>query len=161
VGSGCISISVLKHCPKAFGVAVDISGPATEIALQNAEIHDVTNRLVIISSDVFEHVPEQKFDLIVSNPPYVPLADYEELQPEVRDHDPRLAVTDGSTGLTIIERIIADAPTFLKSGGRLLMEIGFGQDEQVENLFDPESWQSVRVIPDLQGIPRTVEAEMS
>ena len=161
IGSGCISVAILKNCPKAFAVAVDISEPVTEIALQNAEMHDVANRLIIILSDVFENVPEQKFDLIVSNPPYVALADYADLQPEVRDHDPRAAVTDGSTGLTVIERIVVGAPTFLRSGGHLLMEIGRGQDGLVETMFDPASWKSVSFLRDLQDIPRTVDAELA
>lgn len=158
VGSGCISVAILKHCPKAFAVAVDISEPATELALQNAEMHDVANRLVIITSNVFDNVPEQKFDLIVSNPPYVPLGEYVGLQPEVRDHDPRIAVTDGSTGLTIIERIVAGAPKYLSSGGHLLVEIGHGQSDQVMALVDSRKWQNAKFIPDLQGIPRTLDA---
>ncbi|MEQ1764352.1 MAG: peptide chain release factor N(5)-glutamine methyltransferase [Pyrinomonadaceae bacterium] len=159
IGSGCISVAILKHCPKATALAVDISEPAIEIAGRNAAMHGVSDRLEILPSNVFENVPEEKFDLIVSNPPYVPLAEYNELQPEVREHDPKIAVTDGSTGLTIIERIVAQAPMFLTSRGHLLMEIGHGQNEHVKALFDSNRWRSVGIILDLQGIPRTVDAE--
>ena len=161
VGSGCISVAILKHCPKAFGVAIDISESAIEIALQNAEMHGVANRLILFKSDVFEGVPKQGFDLIVSNPPYVPLHEYTGLQPEVRDHDPRSAVTDGSTGLTIIERIIAGAPKYLSSGGHLLIEIGHGQSERVSSLIDPTIWLSAEFIPDLQTIPRTLHTRLA
>lgn len=159
VGSGCISVAILKHCSNVSAIAVDISDAAIEIARRNADMHCVGDRLQILHSDVFESVPDERFDMIVSNPPYVPVAEYARLQPEVRDHDPRIAVTDGSTGLTIIERIVTDAQRFLRSGGRLLMEIGFGQEEQVKALFHPECWQAVRIIPDLQGIPRTIDAK--
>ena len=158
VGSGCISVAILTHSPGATALAVDISEPAINIARQNAEMHNVSGRLAVIASDVFENVPDELFDLIVSNPPYVPIAEYAGLQPEVRDHDPRIAVTDGSTGLTIIEQIVAGSPTSLKPGGHLLMEIGFSQGHAVRSMFDEASWASTDVLPDLQGIPRTVVA---
>lgn len=161
VGSGCISVAVLKHCPKASAVAVDISEPATDVARRNAVMHGVADRLQLLRSDIFEKVPEENFDLIVSNPPYVPLDEYNELQPEVRDHDPRIAVTDGSTGLKIIERIIGQAPKHLELGGHLLMEIGYGQRERVRSLFDPAIWKAVGFLHDLQGIARTVDAELA
>ena len=158
VGSGCISVAILKHSPKAAALAVDVSDPAIEVARRNAAMHRVGDRLEIVGSDVFGNVPDQAFDLIVSNPPYVPLAEYDGLQPEVRDHDPRIAVTDGATGLTIIERIIAEAPKYLRSAGHLLMEIGYNQRLDVEGLFAVDQWKSVEFLPDLQGIPRTVDA---
>jgi len=159
IGSGCISVAILKHCSKATAVAVDISEPAIEVARQNAAMHRVGDRLEILLSDVYKDVPAEKFDLIVSNPPYVPISEYAHLQPEVRDHDPKVAVTDGSTGLTIIERIVAGAPGYLLPRGRLLMEIGYGQHDQVKALFDTEHWTSAAFLHDLQGIPRTIDAE--
>ncbi|HEX6280327.1 MAG TPA: peptide chain release factor N(5)-glutamine methyltransferase [Pyrinomonadaceae bacterium] len=160
IGSGCISIAILKNSPRASAIAVDISEPAIEIAKRNASMHAVNERLEIIRSDVYEKVPNERFDLIVANPPYVPLEDYAHLQPEVRDHDPRIAVTDGSTGLTVIERIVADAPSRLRSDGHLLMEIGFGQHERVSAMFDRNRWKGPDLIPDLQGIPRVVFATL-
>ncbi len=161
VGSGCISVAILKHVSKAAGVAVDVSKAALEIARRNVEMHDVAARLEIFHSDIYESLNEKSFDLIVSNPPYVPIAQYAGLQPEVRDHDPRVALTDESTGLTIIERIVEGAPSFLTPSGRLLMEIGFGQHEPVEALFDPLRWASVSLVHDLQGIPRTIDAALA
>jgi release factor glutamine methyltransferase len=161
VGSGCISVAILKNSPKAAALAVDISEPAIDIARRNAEMHAVNDRLQVLSSDVFAGLPAETFDLIVSNPPYVPLAEYADLQPEVRDHDPRMAVTDGSTGLTIIERIIAGAPKYLSSGGHLLIEIGHGQSERVSSLIDPTIWLSAEFIPDLQTIPRTLHTRLA
>lgn len=160
VGSGCISVAILKHAPKATAIAVDVSDAAIAVARRNAEMHGVADRLNIINSDVFANVPAATFDLIVSNPPYVPLAEYTGLQPEVRDHDPRAAVTDESTGLTIIERIIAGAPQFLYAGAHLLIEIGHGQAAQVQTLIDPAIWQRSQFIPDLQSIPRTLDAQL-
>ncbi len=161
VGSGCISVAILKHCSNASALAVDISEPAIDVARRNAMMHGVSDSLQLLRSDIFENVPEAKFDLIVSNPPYVPLDEYDELQPEVRDHDPRIAVTDGSTGLKIIERIIGQAPKHLELGGHLLMEIGYGQRERVNSLFDPAIWAAVGFFHDLQGIARTVVAELA
>lgn len=159
VGSGCISVAILKNCPKASAVATDVSQSAIDVAGRNAVMHGVRDRLQFLTSDVFEHVPCEKYDLIVSNPPYVPLAEYSELQPEVRDHDPRIAVTDGSTGLTVIERIVAEALRFLRPGSHLVMEIGRGQHDEVAVLFDPAIWKPASFLLDLQGIPRTVDAE--
>lgn len=159
IGSGCISVAILKHCPKAAGLAVDISEPAIEVARRNAEMHRVGDRLEILLSDVYKDLPKAQFDLIVSNPPYVPISEYAHLQPEVRDHDPKIAVTDDSTGLTIVERIVAEAPRFLFSGGHLLMEIGYGQHERVKAMFDLDHWTSAAFLDDLQGIPRTLDAE--
>jgi release factor glutamine methyltransferase len=161
VGSGCISIAILKNCPKVSGTAVDVSEAAIEVAGRNAEMHGVKVRLIIKLSDVYNDIVRERFGLIVSNPPYVPAADIETLQPEVRDHEPHIALTDGSTGLSIIERIVVGAPEHLKPGGYLLMEIGFGQHEMVDRLFDRTVWNSVEFLPDLQGIPRMVAARIN
>lgn len=158
IGSGCISVAILKNCTRASALAVDISEPAIEIARRNAAMHGVNDRLEMIESDVYEKVPDGKFDLIAANPPYVPIDQYSNLQPEVRDHDPRVAVTDGSTGLRVIERIVAGAPARLAPGGHLLMEIGFGQHEHVARFFDTENWELPLFHDDLQGIPRVVSA---
>jgi release factor glutamine methyltransferase len=102
---------------------------------------------------------DQKFDLIVSNPPYIAAQDIETLQPEVRDYEPVTALTDGKDGFSIVERIIENAPIFLKEAGFLVMEIGFGQSDSVEKMFDKSIWQEVEFFADLQGIPRTVKSQ--
>ena len=114
----------------------------------------------LLKSDVFENVGNEKFDLIVSNPPYVPGEDFETLQLEVRDFEPQIALTDGENGLTIIEKIISHAPEFLKPDCYLLMEIGFNQSNEVKEMFDEKIWQTVEFLPDLQGIPRMTKARL-
>jgi len=158
IGSGCISIAILKNSPTATSFALDISEFALALAKRNAEQHEVGERLRLIRSDLFKAISDRKFDVIVSNPPYVPLGDLEHLQPEVRDFEPHSALTDGGSGLSIIERIVADSPERLHSGGRLLLEIGFGQAERVREMFRNDLWRSVYFLADLQQIPRTVVA---
>jgi release factor glutamine methyltransferase len=163
VGSGCISISILHHVETASAIGLDVSEKALEIAGRNAETHSVAQRLKLQISDVFDGLgkeKEEKFDLIVSNPPYIPRRDIPGLQAEVRDFEPLSALTDGGTGLSIIEKVVAGAPRFLKPRGFLLMEIGFGQAEEVKKLFAARLWESVEILPDLQGIPRTVKAQV-
>jgi release factor glutamine methyltransferase len=158
IGSGCISVSILHEIKFAISVGLDISEKALQIADKNAEKHKVIERLNLQMSDVFSALDDEKFDLIVSNPPYIPSEDIFGLQPEVRDHEPLNALTDGENGLSIIERIITQSPKFLKSSGCLLVEIGFNQSAEVENLFDKKIWRPVEFLYDLQAIPRTVKA---
>lgn len=160
VGSGCISISILKNKPTAKATALDISANALKIAALNAENHGVSSRLELLRSDIFSAIEERRpvFDLIVSNPPYISRADFDELQPEVRDFDPRLALTDEGDGLSIIRSIAGAAPGFLDHGGYLLMEIGFGQSELIGECFRDDVWSEFQIIPDLQDIPRMIKA---
>jgi release factor glutamine methyltransferase len=158
VGSGCISVSILHEVKTATATGLDISEKAIEIARLNAENNQVSNRLSLKLSDVFTALQNEKFDLIVSNPPYIPREDVEDLQPEVKNFDPLAALTDGADGLSIIEKIIRQAPDFLKPEGFLLLEIGINQADKVREMFRAEMWQSVEILLDLQGIPRTVKA---
>lgn len=160
VGSGCIAVSILKNVAAASAVGLDVSGEALQIAAQNAERHDVGDRLELKISDVFANLTAEKFDLIVSNPPYIARADIENLQPEVRDFEPFVALTDNENGLTIVKKIVEDAPRFLKSEAFLLMEIGFNQADAVRAMFDSRCWETIEILPDLQGIPRTVRAQL-
>jgi release factor glutamine methyltransferase len=159
-GSGCISVAILHEIKRARGVGLDISREALDVTRHNARKNSVAERLELKTSDVFAALHDEKFDLIVSNPPYVPAGDLETLQREVRDFEPRAALTDGGDGLSIIERIVADAPKFLKAGGVLLMEIGFNQSERTRALFPGEVWREVEFFPDLQGIPRMLRARL-
>ena len=159
-GSGCISVSILVNVPNAKGLAVDIDEKALEVSGRNAKRHRVDSRLALAISDLFGSVDYGRFDAVLSNPPYVPAADIPTLQPEVRDHEPRLALTDGGSGLSLIERIAAGAPRFLKPGGSLIMEFGFGQAPAVIEAFDPAIWQNVEVVADMQGIDRLVSARL-
>ncbi len=160
-GSGCVAVTLLHERQNARGVAIDISAEAIEVAKRNAAKHNVGDRLEVLISDCFAEVKQgEMFDLIVSNPPYIPASDLEGLQREVRDYEPHLALEAGADGLSIIRRLLADVEGYLKPGGYFLFEIGFDQSGEVENLIAPMvstgSWKLLDIYSDLQGIPRTV-----
>ena len=157
-GSGCIAVSVAAELPTARGVATDISPSALAVACENAQTHGVAYRVSFTEGDLFGPAGDAEFDLIVSNPPYVPLEDFRGLEPEVREFEPRSALTDEGDGLAIIRKIISEAPRHLKPGGRLLIEIGFGQSESVAAMIDASVWLKPAFHDDLQGIPRILEA---
>lgn len=159
IGSGCITVSILHKVKQATAIGLDISESALRIAEKNAEMHRVSERLKLNVSDVFEALENnEEFDLIVSNPPYVPGKDVESLQLEVRNFDPHIALTDGKDGFSIIRKIVEESPKFLRSHGFLLMEVGFNQSNKVREMFLPEIWETVEFFPDLQGIPRMLKA---
>ena len=160
VGSGCISVSILNNLKNASAVGVDVSEKALAVARRNAEKHLVIGRLKLKKADIFSDVTG-KFDLIVSNPPYVPAENIATLQAEVRDFEPHIALTGGAGGLDIIERIVCESPEHLTTQGVLFIEIGFGQFEKVCELFDNAAWNPPDFLPDLQGIPRIVKAQAS
>ena len=157
-GSGCIAVTLLCERNDARAVAVDVSEAALEVARQNARELSVEPRIEFVLSDCFEALKPQPtfFDLIVSNPPYVSANMLPGLQREVRDHEPLVALSPGPDGLSVIRRLLADAPAFLRENGYLLMEIGFDQGEKVQELVDKNVWTLQRIVPDLQGIPRIV-----
>jgi len=156
-GSGCIAITVLCERPLVRAVALDVSEGALQLARGNAEALGVADRIQFVKSDCFDALPTSaKFDSIISNPPYVSANVLPGLQREVRDHEPVVALSPGEDGLTIIRRLLIDAPAFLKPEGRLFMEIGFDQGDAVRSLVEPNVWQLVDMIPDLQQIPRIV-----
>ena len=155
-GSGCIAVTLLHQLPCAHGIAVDISADALAIARRNAARHRVTDRIELVVSDCFESVAPQTFDLIVSNPPYVAEDAVATLQREVRDYEPRVALTAGADGLDVIRKLVRDAQDYLKPGGHLLFEIGFDQHAAVGGLIDAQAWQLLDIHHDLQGIPRIV-----
>lgn len=156
VGSGCISVSILHAVESAVAIGVDISQRALDMARRNSEKHKVDGRLKLQIGDVFSKV-DGTFDLIVSNPPYVPRGHLESLQAEVRWFEPQLALDGGEDGLSIIENIIRESPEFLKPQGFLLLEIGFDQAARVSELFDLRVWNKPEFIADLQGIPRILK----
>lgn len=159
IGSGCISVSILHSVRDARATATDISPAALIVAEANAARHGVRERLELVNASIFDTVTGQ-FDLVVSNPPYVPEADIASLQAEVRDHEPSVALSGGGSGLDIISQLVEQSPRVLRPGGSLLMEIGFDQGDRVMSLFERGAWQSVEIMPDLQGIPRIVNARL-
>jgi release factor glutamine methyltransferase len=155
-GSGCIAITLLNQIPMARAVALDVSQAALDVGKRNAARHVVTDRIDFVLSDCFASLDHQHFDLIVSNPPYVAEGAVATLQREVRDFEPRVALTAGLDGLDVIRRLVTGATDFLKPGGHLLFEIGFDQHAAVAELIDSERWELLDIHQDLQGIPRTV-----
>ncbi|HEX8147750.1 MAG TPA: peptide chain release factor N(5)-glutamine methyltransferase [Pyrinomonadaceae bacterium] len=165
-GSGCIAVALLHERKDARGFALDVSDAALAVAARNAARHGVGGRLRLLVSDCFGALrggghEGLRFDLVASNPPYVAESDVEGLQREVRDHEPRVALTPGGDGLAVIRRLVAEAPEFLKPGGHLLIEIGFDQHERVAALIDPAVWTLLDIHRDLQGIPRTVALRLN
>ncbi|WP_109311701.1 peptide chain release factor N(5)-glutamine methyltransferase [Ruegeria sp. AU67] len=159
VGSGCILITLLAERASASGVGADLSEAACLQASANAVQHQVQGRVEILKSDWFQNIDGQ-FDLIVSNPPYISLQEMADLSPEVRVHEPRMALTDEGDGLGAYRRIAAGAPDFLLPGGRLLVEIGPTQGQSVAALFESAGLTTTRIVPDLDGRDRVVFAKM-
>lgn len=140
-GSGCIAIALAVKCPEAKIVAVDISTEALEVARQNAAKNGASERIEFRQGDGFGILATGKqFDLIVSNPPYIPTAEIDTLEPEVRDFDPRGALDGGTDGLDFYRRFAAEAQLFLKSGGRVMLEFGDGQAEAIRQIFEAQKW---------------------
>ena len=162
IGSGCVSVSILHRVKMASATGLDISKRALAVAERNAKTHRVLERLELKLSNVFDNLQDkkdEKFDLIVSNPPYISSEEMKTLQREVRDFEPHIALTDGKNGLSIVEKIIDDAPKFLKADGFLLMEIGFDQASNVQEMFDKTIWREIEILPDVLSILRMVKAK--
>lgn len=157
-GSGCVAVALLHERADARAVAVDISAEALRVAARNAARHAVDARLALLASDLFDALDPSatRFALVASNPPYVAEVDLANLQREVRDHEPRGALTPGGDGLSVIRRLLDDAPRFLAPRGHLVFEIGFNQHDAVRRLCDPEVWTLLDIHRDLQSLPRTV-----
>ena len=156
-GSGCIVISLLMDRPGATGVGTDISDKAILVAGENAAFHGVLDRLILPLSDWYDDVGG-RFDLIVSNPPYIAASEMAGLQPEVRDHEPRIALTDDGDGLSAYRRIAAGAADHLTPGGRVLVEIGPTQGNAVSAIFRGAGLEDVAIHTDLDSRDRVVSA---
>ena len=154
-GSGALAVT-LKHLhPDSSVTAIDISDEALSVAKKNAKRNKCEIKFLL--SDLYAKLnKDEKFDVIVSNPPYVSEAEYETLMPEVKDHEPSLALLAGAEGLDIYKRLIAEAPKYLKSGGALLVEIGCSQAEAVSKLFEENGFGGIRTVKDLAGLDRVV-----
>jgi release factor glutamine methyltransferase len=154
-GSGCIAITLAQEFPNSKVMAVDISSEALEIAAANAARLEA--QVEFCESDLlFALEPGRRFDVIVSNPPYVGESEADNVQKQVRDFEPHVAVFGGQRGMDIIARLVPQARQHLKPGGRFLMEIGYSTADPVRDLM--RDWDAFHVIPDLQGIPRVVVA---
>jgi len=139
-GSGCIAITIAYYAKNASALGADISAPAIEIATRNIDRHGLSDRVRLVEADGVnlpaEYVPAGGFDAIVSNPPYIREDQWAELPPNVRNHEPKLALSmDGSDGLVMYRRLATEASSVLKPGGRMLIEIGYDQDGAVRDVF--------------------------
>ncbi|HZT76734.1 MAG TPA: peptide chain release factor N(5)-glutamine methyltransferase [Vicinamibacterales bacterium] len=158
-GSGCIAVSIAHERPSAAVTAIDISASATAVARRNAERHGVASRIQFRGGDLFDGVHEQ-YDLIVSNPPYVPEGDRATIQAEVGRYEPGEALFAGADGLATIRRLVEKAPAHLAPGGHLVFEFGFGQSDAVADLISrARGLTMVALRRDLQEIPRVAIAK--
>ena len=140
-GSGCVAIALAAKCPAAGIIALDISEEALAVARANAALNQVTDRVQFLAGDGFAALPAGlTFDLIISNPPYIPTEEIPTLQPEVRDFDPRAALDGGTSGLIFYELLAREASKWLQPDGKIMMEFGDGQSEAIRNLFEDEKW---------------------
>ncbi len=155
VGSGCILLTLLAERPNASGIGVDVSLEAVEVAKENTHALDLNDRAAIVEGPWFANIDE-KFDLIVSNPPYIPKSDVEDLEPEVKEYEPHLALVGGEDGLDCYRHIISNARGFLNDGGWLGFEVGIHQSDDVQKLMEIAGFKDISCANDLAGIERCV-----
>ncbi|MCK9279745.1 MAG: peptide chain release factor N(5)-glutamine methyltransferase, partial [Melioribacteraceae bacterium] len=157
-GSGAIAIALAKKMVNSNAIAIDISETALDTAKKNSVINNVENiefRLQDIKQEIAKEFNE-RFDLIVSNPPYVSSLEYETIQKEIKEFEPRLAVTDNGDGYEFYDVISNKGRTLLKSGGTIYFEVGKGQSEKVSQLLEENLFSEIKVYQDLQKINRVV-----
>ncbi len=160
-GTGCIAIALAVKCPEAKIFALDMSAEALALAKQNAEANKVLERIDLIQGDGFAGLPETRFDLIVSNPPYIASAEIETLQPEVREFDPRMALDGGADGLDFYRRLAGGGKSFLKPDGKIMVEFGDGQADAIKSIFESEKWIVEAVQEDYSHRARFLVAKSS
>lgn len=155
-GSGCIAISLAKYFLSAKITALDFSQNALEVAKHNSKLNNVYDEIEFIESNLFEELEPTSYDLIVSNPPYICSADIANLQEEIK-YEPRLALDGGRDGLDFYRRIIKNAPKFLKKGGFLFLEIGFGQRDDIVKIASREKKLDIlETVKDYSNIERVL-----
>jgi release factor glutamine methyltransferase len=168
-GSGCLAVALAHDLPHAEIIATDISAPALEVARRNAARHKVSDRIRFVETNLLEGIsvsppatrhPPLGFDLIVSNPPYIGHTDAPSLPTEVRDHEPRLALFGGPTGVEIYARLVEQAGAQIGPGAILVLELGYNSADAVRKMLEAERrWAHIRITNDLAGIPRVIAAE--
>jgi release factor glutamine methyltransferase len=160
-GSGCIAISIAHQKKDAHITAIDISPDALQIGKRNAIRYGLLERISFLQGDLLAPLPAgSTFDLVVSNPPYIAQTEFAGLIPEVRDHEPRVALDGGPDGLSFYRRIAAGVVVCLKTGGRLMVEIGYTQEEAVRRIFlDNPYLELGRTLKDALGHPRVIQAK--
>jgi len=154
-GSGILAITIAHERPNVSVRGIDVSASALQLAAENAQLNGVAERTEWLEQD-FARLPAERFDLVVSNPPYIPQGDLAGLMPEVRDYEPQLALNGGADGLDAYRALAQQAPEILHPGGWLLVEIGVGQSPEVQTLWQQAGLQEVFVRRDYAGIERVV-----
>lgn len=154
-GTGCVVLALLANLPTATAIATDISARALEQARANASAHGLHSRVTFVETNFVEGV-SGPFDVIVSNPPYIPTAEIDTLAPEVKNYDPRLALDGGADGLDAYRMLLRQAKTLLAPHGKLLFEIGAGQHNDIMALAIQAGWQALSPRADLAGILRVL-----
>ena len=157
-GSGAIILSLLVNLPKAQGKTVDISSKAIEVAKENAVNLQVNDRCEFFVGDLFAPLNGSKFDLIVSNPPYIPQKDIATLEDDVKEYEPVSALTDGGDGLSYYRRLLSEGKAYIKENGFIALEIGIYQSEDVKQIAMDNGWKDIKIIKDYAGIDRVVLA---
>lgn len=162
VGSGNISIALLKNIPQTHATAIDISEEALALAKENSVINDVQHRMELRKFDILNDDIKSlgRFDLIISNPPYVSADDFEKLEPELKVYEPKIALTDFYNGLTFYRKIVDLSDLLLNNEGRIYFELGKGQSEEVKKMLNEKGFENVKVIKDYQGIDRIICGEI-
>lgn len=161
-GSGCIGIAVAVTCPSAAVRAMDVSAAALAVARANAARHGVETRVEFIEgSSLAACPPGARFDVVVSNPPYIATAEIATLQPEVRDHDPRLALDGGVDGLEFYRILSAEAGAWVNTGGVVMVEFGDDQGPAIREMFLAHDWLVDELLPDYSGRARILIARRS
>lgn len=158
-GSGCVGLTLALELPKASVTLTDLSPEALAVARHNADTHDVDDRVRFFEGDLFESLPEgERFDLVLANPPYVEESFRGEMQKDVLDYEPHLALFAQDDGLNLTREIVTQSPKYLNQPGLLAMEMGSGQSARVRSLLGP-SWKNPGIIQDLGGHDRIAYAE--
>lgn len=161
-GSGCLALVLAAKCPAVEVCAVDISPAALAVAQENARRHKLSERIRFFAGDGFAALPPGlRFDLLVANPPYIPSGEIAQLQPEVRDYDPRLALDGGPDGLEFHRRLAREASAVLRATGCAMLEFGDGQAEPVQEIFVAHKWIVERIEADYSGRPRFLTARVA
>jgi release factor glutamine methyltransferase len=161
-GSGAIALAIASRLPQARVHAIDISSDAIALAEQNKkrlDLDNVTFEVLNFFHPDFEYKFRHLFDIVVSNPPYISIEEFQTLETEVKDYDPRIALTDEADGFIFYKRIAEIAPQILKKNGKIVVETGYTGARAVKKIFNDAGLNTVRIINDLQGIERVVVAE--
>jgi release factor glutamine methyltransferase len=160
-GSGCVAVSIAAECPQADVTAVDVSKAALEIARYNMEQNGIAN-VNLLQLDFLTALPEGRFDLVVSNPPYIPTEEMETLMPDVREYEPKVALTDRGDGLAFYRRMAQVADQVLVHGGWLVMEVGLGEHpRRARDIFLDAGFKETELVPDFNGDERVLKVHFT